>query len=438
MDERAPRGPEGSRPRIFFGWYIVAASAAANAVLSAAYFQGFSVLFLPIEQHFNWSRSTISAAMSLRQLESGIASPVVGFMLDRVSPRRMIFWSGLVTAAGLVALGFTTGIVTFYVAFLVISLGTSGVSHTVTWPVLIARWFRRKRGLAMGLAVLGPIFGSPFVILNTALEERIGWQAVLIGYGILVAIVISALSALARDRPETYGLLPDGDLPEEGSAAAFGRSGKPAPRIETGLTVSEVMRTREFWLLATYMAGMFTVNSSIQAHQVPFFVNDGGFSPANAAATLTLVFLVSGAGRIGGGFLLDKTDFRVVLVGMAVVMGLSLVYLEVFKPATLVGSLPFVVLFGTALGGLIPTRGTLGSLIFGLRSLGPVIGLLQGGAVAAGVVGPIFMGVVFDLEGSYTIAVWVLAGFSFLLVPLPLLMASPAKLRRRSMLPSTA
>ena len=219
MDERAPRGPEGSRPRIFFGWYIVAASAAANAVLSAAYFQGFSVLFLPIEQHFNWSRSTISAAMSLRQLESGVASPLVGFMLDRVSPRRMIFWSGLVTAAGLVALGFTTGIVTFYVAFLVISLGTSGVSHTVTWPVLIARWFRRKRGLAMGLAVLGPIFGSPFVILNTALEEQIGWRAVLIGYGILVAIAISALSALARDRPESYGLLPDGDLPEEGSAA---------------------------------------------------------------------------------------------------------------------------------------------------------------------------------------------------------------------------
>ena len=126
--------------------------------------------------------------------------------------------------------------------------------------------------------------------------------------------------------------------------------------------------------------------------------------------------LVSGAGRIGGGFLLDKTDFRVVLVGMAVVMGLSLVYLEVFKARHARGLVAVVVLFGTALGGLIPTRGTLGSLIFGLRSLGPVIGLLQGGAVAAGVVGPIFMGVVFDLEGSYTIAVWVLAGFSFLLV----------------------
>ena len=75
------------RRRIFFGWYLVAASVAANTIFSAAYFQGFGVLILPIERAFGWDRWVISAAMSLRQLESGIVSPAVGFLLWTASVR---------------------------------------------------------------------------------------------------------------------------------------------------------------------------------------------------------------------------------------------------------------------------------------------------------------------------------------------------------------
>jgi len=73
----------------------------------------------------------------------------------------------------------------------------------------------------------------------------------------------------------------------------------------------------------------------------------------------------------------------------------------------------------------------LGSVMFGTRSIGAVVGLLQGGAVAAGVFGPLFMGIVFDVSGSYRIAIWVLVGISGLALPLTLLMASPAHLARR-------
>src|SRR5215813_3738008 len=99
--------------QIFFGWYIVAASIAANTIFSAAYFQGFGVLILPIERAFGWDRWVISAAMSLRQLESGIVSPAVGFLLDRVSARKLIFWSAVVSGFGFIGLGFTVGITTF-------------------------------------------------------------------------------------------------------------------------------------------------------------------------------------------------------------------------------------------------------------------------------------------------------------------------------------
>ena len=182
---------KSGRQRIFFGWYMVAASIVTNTIFSAAYFQGFGVLMIPIERTFGWDRWVISAAMSLRQLESGIVSPAVGFLLDRYSARKLIFWSAVISGLGFIGLGFTSGIVMFFLCFVVISLGASGVSHAVTWPVIISRWFRRNRGLATGLAVTGPIFGSPLVILNTQIEEAYGWRVVLFGYGAIVLVGVT-------------------------------------------------------------------------------------------------------------------------------------------------------------------------------------------------------------------------------------------------------
>ena len=415
------------RPRFFFGWYIVGGSILTNAVLSAAYFQGFSALFLPIERHFGWNRSVISAAMSLRQLESGIVSPLVGFLLDRFSARRILLASAVLVSVGLIGLGLSNGIVMFFGAFVIVSLGASGASHAVTWPVILARWFRRKRGLAMGLAVLGPIFGSPFVILNTSLEETYGWRAVLIGWGLVVLVALSLISAVARERPEAHGLRPDGDPAPAGET--------PADRArrahDPGLRLHDVVRTKEFWLLMGYLGGMFAVNSAFQVHHIPYFVEDVGLSPRGAAVSLTLVFVISGIGRVGGGYLLDRADYRVLLAVVAAMMGLSFVYLQLAGVRSVLGALPFVVLFGVGLGTIIPLRGVLGGVMFGTRSIGSVVGLLQGGAVAAGVVGPLFMGIVFDVSGSYRLALWALAVASGLMVPLALAMASPARLADR-------
>ena len=89
---------------------MVAASVLANTIFSAAYFQGFGVLILPIERAFGWDRWVISAAMSLRQLESGIVSPAVGFLLDRFSARKLIFWSAVISGFGFIGLGFTAAV----------------------------------------------------------------------------------------------------------------------------------------------------------------------------------------------------------------------------------------------------------------------------------------------------------------------------------------
>src|SRR5262252_7504681 len=418
------------RRRIFYGWYLVAASVAANTIFSAAYFQGFGVLIIPIERTFGWDRWVLSAAMSLRQLESGIVSPAVGFLLDRFSARKLIFWSAVISAVGFIGLGSINGIVGFFLFFVVISLGASGVSHGVTWPVIISRWFRRNRGLATGLAVTGPIFGSPIVILNAQIVETYGWRIHLIGYGILILGGVTLLSMLVRDRPEPYGLRPDGDPPEEGASTERSTGSSPG-RPDTGLTLRAVLRTKEFWLFTSYLAGTFTVNSAFQVHMIPYFQEDIGLTAAWAAVVVSMVFIISGIGRIGGGYLLDKMDYRLVLAVVAAMMGFSLFYLQMVDVRTVSGTLPFALMFGVSFGCLVPMRGAVGSTMFGTRAIGKVLGLLQGAPVAAGVIGPLVMGVIFDMKGNYSIAIWGLIIISALMVPLSLAMASPAELARR-------
>ena len=421
---------KSGRRRIFFGWYLVAASVAANTIFSAAFFQGFGVLIIPIERTFGWDRWVISAAMSLRQLQSSIVSPAVGILLDRVSARKLIFWSAVISGAGFIGLGFTAGIVGFFLFFVIICLGASGVSHAVTWPVIISRWFRRNRGLAIGLAVMGPTFGTPLVILNTQIEEAYGWRVVLFVYGAIVMIGITLLSMLVRDRPEPYGLRPDGDPPQE--STAIERSADPAPRRpDAGLTLHAVLRTTDFWLFASYLSGTFTINSAIQVHMIPYFEQDVGLTAAWAAVVMSMVYIMSGIGRIGGGYLLDRIDYRYVLAVVAAMMGFALLYLQVVTVKSVWATLPFSLMFGISLGCLVPMRGAVGATMFGTRAIGGVLGLLQGGSIAAGVVGPLAMGVIFDLNGNYSAAIWGLIVIGALMVPLSLAMSSPAELANR-------
>jgi nitrate/nitrite transporter NarK len=299
----------------------------------------------------------------------------------------------------------------------------------VTWPVIISRWFRRKRGLATGLAVTGPIFGSPIVILNTHIEDVYGWRVVLFGYGALVLLGVTLLSMLVRDRPEPYGLRPDGDPPEDG---ALEYSANPSHRrTDAGLTFRAVLRTKEFWLFTSYLSGTFAVNSAVQGHMIPYFQQDIGLTAARSAVVMSMVFILSGIGRIGGGYLLDRTDYRVVLAIVAAMMGLALLYLQVTGVKTVWGTLPFALTFGVSFGCLVPMRGAVGSIMFGTRAIGKILGLLQGGPIAAGVIGPMVMGMIFDLHGNYSAAIWGLIAISALMVPLSLAMASPAELAKR-------
>ncbi len=418
--------PRTRTSRIFYGWYIVAASVFSNALLTGIVFAGFGAFVIPIEQTFGWSRSTISVALAIRQVESGIVSPVVGFAVDRFGARRIIFLSALTVGLGLIALGqLTAGIVTFYVFFILIAVGTSGVSHAVTWPFILSRWFRRKRGLAIGLAVLGPPVGSVLVSPNAVFEGLFGWRNVVTGYGVALMVLLTLMAFIARDRPEPYGLRPDGDPPEgpEDTPERRRLSGPVSP-----LPMHEIVRNRSFWLATVYLAGMFIGTSGFLNHEVPFFVNDFGLSAELAGVMVTLTFMLSALGRIGAGALMDRYDYRVVMVASSLLMTGSLVYAQFVDMRTVWLGLPMVLLFGISFGSNIPMRSVLGPVIFGNRAGAKVIGLLNGSTLGAGFIGPLMMGILFDWHNSYALSIWALAVICLAMAALPLAMRSTRQL----------
>ena len=404
------------RPRIFYGWYIVGASVGLNFYLSIIFFQGFQVFFLPITEEFGWSRAMTSGAFSLRQLESGLLAPAIGFSVDRWGPRKVILLGVVAGGVGMIMMSATSGLWTFYVAFLVISLGASGASHGVSWAVVVAHWFRRLRGRALGFAFMGPVAGGPFVVAMVLMEEALGWRLTILLLGVGLWLVGIPLAMVARSHPESYGYLPDGDTKGQGQAES------PVLREdEGGLTASQAVRTRVFWFLTLMFAGQFIGLSGLMVHLIPM-LEDVGYSSATAASVLGGVFLLSGIGRLGAGILADLVDLRLILAGLVTLQVVAVLLLIGIGPSAYWQLGVFALLFGVGFGGTIPLRPILLIEMFGSRALGAIQGLLHGGAIGAGMVGPVFYGWVFDATGGYTVALFASAAVASAVIPLAVLL----------------
>lgn len=328
--------------------------------------------------------------------------------------------SGFVLGLGMILVSFTFSIWSFYLFFLIASLGASGTSHAIGWAVAIAKWFRRKRGIALGMGMSGPVMTGVVLFGLAYFVDTYGWRDTLRGTGVMLWLTVIPLALVIKNSPESQGLLPDGDMPEEGDLVANENeeASRSRPRSgEQGFTAGEALRSRSFWIASLMFGGMFFGTSAIQVHQIPYF-ESMGFSTAEAAATVTLVFALSGVGRIGGGFLADYIDIRFILVGMVGFHVVAWAYLATAGVTTLWGAVPFTVLFGIPFGAMVSIRPVLLAQLFGTRSLGSLSGMLQATSLASGVVGPVLMGWIFDVRGTYGLAIWTFIFVTALALPL--------------------
>ncbi len=409
-----------ARSRYFYGWNIVAGSFFSNMLTAGVYWQGFQVFFLPLIAEFGWKRAELSVAFSLREMETGIGAPLVGVLVDRLGPRRIIMLSGFFMGLGMMLLSLTANIWAFYLFFVIASLGASGTSHAISWSVVVSRWFARKRGTAIGIAMSGPVLSGPILVLLGNAVETYGWRSAVIAAGLMIWIVVIPMATLVKDSPAVMGLYPDGD-PAPTAAAPGATASRQGYGSGDSYTVKEAMHSRAFYLVAAVFTCIYFSLSSFQVHQVAFLQNDAGLTAGEATLTLGLVFAISAIGRMGVGWLADRLDIRYCLALVVLLNTCGWTYLALVPVHTVLMALPFTVLYGVPFGGIVAIRPLLMARLFGSRSLGALMGLFQMSALAAGMIGPVVMGYIYDTQGTYRMALGIFVALSCMALPLPFL-----------------
>ena len=428
--EQTPSNSESQRPAkkpIFYGWWIVLAGSISQAYTSGTFWQGFGAFFDPIIDQFGWSRALTAGAMSLQRTESGAISPFVGWFVDKFGPRNvMLFGTGL-TALGFILLSRIQELWQFYAAFLVLTIGLSfGTFLIVTTAV--ANWFVENRSKALSFTMAGSGLGGVLVPVIIWLIATTDWRTGLVVVAIGYLVIGIPVSFVMKSRPEDYGLLPDGALPEEpdeqtGSGDAARR--RTALSCEVNMTTRQALSSRVFWQLAIAM-GVSGMVISASIHQIPA-ITSFGISRNIAGFAILGVSLFSVAGRLGSGFFGDRLDKRHVI---AVSLLLQFVGTMVFAFSSELWHLAiFIVTWGVGFGASIPVRFALIADLFGRRHYGSIMGTLMTTSAIFGVIAPVLVGWIYDIRGNYR-EPFALMAFSVLIAIPMILTLGEARVRR--------
>ena len=233
---------------IFYGWWIVGAGFALQAINGGLLFHGFTVYFLPLQDQFGWSGALIAGAFSLSRFESAILGPIQGWAVDKYGPRFIMVGGIVLFGIGFFIFSAVNSIFTFFLAFAFLSVGSS-LGGFLSISATIAQWFARKRSLAMGISMAGMGLGGVMVPAIAWSVTNQGWQTTAFISGILVWVIGIPSALIMRHKPEVYGYLPDGDLPaavEDGAADVSGS----VVVSDGSFSAREALRTPGFWLLS--------------------------------------------------------------------------------------------------------------------------------------------------------------------------------------------
>lgn len=396
-------------PQVFYGWYIVAACFIIALYMSGTVFYGFTAIFEPIAEEFGWSYTSISIAASIRGLEAGLLAPVVGIMVDRWGPRRLIFGGVLCIGLGLLLLSRVQSIGMFYAAFILMSLGISSCGISVT-ATAVANWFRRRVGLATGIMICGYGSSGILVPLMVRLIDVYDWRTAIVIMSIGMLVIGLPLSLLLRHKPEQYGYLPDG---EERSAVFSDEKAVKQLTKEVSITARQAMKTRAFWLVVLAVMPQFIVMPAVITHVMPY-LSSIGMARTTSGLVATAIPLLSIGGRFGFGWFADRYVAKRLSAFALIMLTLGLICFEYVSLGWNWLLVPFLVLLGFGYGGINTMVGILLRVHFGRGNFGTIIGFAWGILMLGTMVGPPIAGWVFDTWGSYQGTWVIMAGSTFI------------------------
>ncbi|MBM2825095.1 MAG: hypothetical protein HW402_759 [Dehalococcoidales bacterium] len=384
------------RSKVFYGWYVVGACVLITLYAGGIVQFGFTAIFKPIAEEFGWSYAQISLAGSLRGFEMGILAPLMGILVDRWGPRRLIFAGSIIVFLGFLLLSRVSSLAMFYGAFALIAVGYSTYTDAVVMTV-VANWFRRKTGTAIGIVASGFALGGLLVPLVTKLIDVLQWRVAMLIAGLSILLVVLPLSLLVRHKPEHYGYQPDGAV---SNSVGTSKVQILPPRTEVNIPVKQAIRSRVFWHVAVAAMCHAFVISAVVMHIMPY-LSSLGIGRSISSLIALAVPLVSICGRLGSGWLSDRLGKRYVFAASYALITVGLFLLGYVTTGTIWLTVPFIIAFSLGWGGSVTTRISLLSEYFGRLRFGTILGITSGIMMVGNIAGAPLAGWVFDTWGSY-------------------------------------
>ena len=384
--------------RVFYGWRMVAAGFGLQFLNAFLINQSFGAYVAVLRDEFGWSKTALSGAFSLQQVEGALLGPAQGVVVDRFGSRSMIRLGLVIFGLGLILLSRVHSIAGFYVAVSFIALGTS-LSAFIPLTVALVNWFDRYRARALSFMSLGFAFGGLLVPVIAFSLERIGWRETAFASGVAAIVVGLPLAQVIRRRPEDQGDVVDGireaanDPPDLAVPAAVPLVGR------RDFTAREALRTPAFWLVSLGHGAALLVVSAVAVHAISHLKEDLGYSVGGASLVIALMTAMQVSGMVLGGTLGDRFNKRLVAAACMVMHMVGMLLLAFAASIAMV--VGFAVLHGLAWGVRGPLMQAIRADYFGRSSYGVIIGLSSLVTVFGQFAGPLIAGGLADATGSY-------------------------------------
>ncbi|MGH2617214.1 MAG: MFS transporter [Thermomicrobiales bacterium] len=367
-----------------YAWVIVVVLAVALTIASGARFL-FGVVLKPISEEFGWNRAQLTGAVLLAMVVLSACQPVVGILVDRVGPRKILIAGLSFLGISLIPFSFVTNLWQVYLLYgFLMSFGLAAASPVLATS-LVGRWFQQKRGLAMSLATSGAAFGQLLIVPLAA------WILLLTSWQMTYRILAVALLAIAL--PLTVLFLRDAP----GSADAASDSAKR----EDGITLREAVSHPTFWVLAFGFVVCGWTMAFPNTHFLAY-ADDMGMSVMHAANTVSVTAAFSILGSVLLGLAADRyarTSMLALTYGLRGAAFLLLLLL----PA---GNLLYV--YGLVLGiswtATTPLTAAIAADRYGPAHLGLIFGSLFTFMNLGVGIGALLDGVIYETLGGYNAA----------------------------------
>lgn len=395
------------RPRLFYGWNIVAVGFLSHVVCAFHMSSTLSVFLKPLTEDLHVSRGLFSLLRSGEIVIGAAMAPFVGPLVDRYGGRWLMAGGALVAGAGFVLLGQVSEFWQFLlIRWGLVTLGGVFLCQVVI-TVTIARWFLRKRGRALAIASLGQGLSKVAIPLVTAfLFAWIGWRQTWVVFGVItLALVVLPAIIFLRRSPEDLGMKPDGiDEAAEGLASRAAAARSPSavvyePMDETVWSRREVLHTKTFWLIClTY--GIVNVGIAGLNLHIFAYVSDIGYPAMISATVMSIIATTQLGSTLVWGLLSERMSVNKVTMVMFLVQGAGLMIAILTAELTLIYVGFFI--YGAGLGGSQVLQELIWAHYYGRVSLGTVRGLGIFISHTIGAAGAPFFGFLHDVTGSYT------------------------------------